>query len=176
MEKLEGKELLEYLKKSWGDNQSMIDYEIKEYYFYQLNGNLVLEFKKKPSIDKTIWYDDETEAPKLTEELFIKYNEMNMNDYATIEYKEVTKPYFIQKNLKNNQSACIKTNEYISDYESNLKWATNKGYFKRYATKEEIKEYNQVCEELKNEYIERLKKYFKRYKDKIFVSGYWVNR
>lgn len=176
MKKLEEAEARKYLSDSW-NSEKMIDWEIKNFYFYQLGDGLVLEFRKKPSIDKTIYYDDETEKPKVTENYFIYYNRHNMNEYATIEeYKEETKPYFMQKNCNNKKSTCLNTHEYIANYENNLKWAKDKNYFQRYATKEEVKEYNEICEELKKEYIERLKKYYKRYNKNITTYGYWVNR
>ena len=38
------------------------------------NGKKVLLLDKKQSIDKDLWYDDETEKPEKTEAFFIKYN------------------------------------------------------------------------------------------------------
>lgn len=43
-------------------------------------------------------------------------------------------------------------------------------------TNEEIQEYNKICDEFMNNYIERLKKYFKKYNKNICCVGYWANR
>ena len=43
-------------------------------------------------------------------------------------------------------------------------------------TDEEIKEYNNIVENINKDYDERLEKYFKKYRDKIYAIGYWANR
>lgn len=175
MKMLNTNEIIEHLK-DINETDKMIKYYVDTYYFYQLDDGLILEFRKKPSIDKTVWYDDETEAPKLTEEYFIRYNDNHLTEYATIEYDERLKPYFMQRSCTDKKSTCLATHYALTDYEQNLRWAKDKDYFQRYATKEEIEEYNKICNELKQQYIERLKKYFKRYEKNIRVSGYWANR
>lgn len=53
---------------------------------------------------------------------------------------------------------------------------TDERYFKRYLTNEEEKDFIKLMFERKNQYIDRLKKYFKKYNSKITTSGYWANR
>lgn len=172
---LDKNEIIEYLK-STGESDSMTKYYVDKYNFYKFNDELILMFIKKPSIDKVIWYDDEREAPTLTEEYFIRYNEKNLTEYETIEYDEKLTPYLMQARNTDAKSTCLATHYALTDYYENLRWAKNKGYFQRFITKEELEEYNNICTKLKQQYIERLKKYFKKYNKNICVSGYWANR
>lgn len=121
---------------------------------------------EKPTIHKDLWVDDEKEIPEKTEQFFIKYN------------------LIFNGRLESN----TKDNMFIySPYENtteNLVIASNDGYsravgdntFKRFLTKEEQAFIQRIYKNLLNDYIERLKKYFKRYNDKIYCRGYWVNR
>ena len=93
-----------------------------EYYFknqlmLMTTDGLVLLLDKKQSIDKDLWYDDETEKPEKTEAFFV-----------------------------------------------------------RYLTEEETNEILEIQKELTEKYIKRLKNYWKRYNQNIWVRGYWANR
>ena len=179
--KLTKEETRELAKTLW-DTESMQDFIIDKYDFYKTNDGLIIELEKvnKISIDKTIWYDDETEAPTLTEALFIRYNMSNEPSRNLTNYLEEAERlrtngcatgrydydgiYFVEHYTKNNQIV-------------SCNWFDEKDkYFKRYLTKEEQQEYIELMEERKQQYIERLKTYYKRYNKHISVSGYWVNR
>lgn len=176
MKRLEKNEIIECFK-NIGESERMIKYYLETYYFYTLKDGLIIKFRKKPSIDKTLWFDDEYEIPKLTEELFIKYNEKNVNcEYAELDKNDSIKAFLIQSRCNDNKGVAIQRFQYLTDYDDQLRWAKNKNYFVRFMEDEEIEEYNKVCSELKDEYIERLKKYFKRYQKHIYCQGYWVNR
>jgi len=162
MRKLENEEIIKHLE-SIGEKN--IKWHISTYYYYQLNDGLLIKFERKPSISKTLWYDDEQVMPKLTEELFINYNMINISGpYCKIEFDGgYIKPYLIKNYINDQKLASPCSNLYIADYESDLKWAKNKDIFIRFMEPEEIKEYNKICDELIQEYITRLKKYYKRY-------------
>ena len=57
-------------------------------------------------------------------------------------------------------------------------WAEEfrKQYNIREMTENEKEEYLSILKERNDQYLERLKKYFKRYGDKITTHGYWRNR
>lgn len=176
MKRLEKNEMIEYLE-SIGESERMIKYYLDTYYFYTLKDGLIIELRKKPSIDKTLWFDDEYEIPKLTEELFIRYNEKNVSgEYAELDKNDYIKAFLIQRRFDDKKNVAVQRYQYMTDYEAQLQWAKNKNYFVRFMEDEEIEEYNKVCHELKDEYIERLKKYFKRYQKNIYCQGYWANR
>lgn len=176
MKRLEKNEMIEYLE-SIGESERMIKYYLDTYYFYTLKDGLIIELRKKPSIDKTLWFDDEYEIPKLTEELFIRYNEKNVSgEYAELDKNDYIKAFLIQRRFDDKKNVAVQRYQNMTDYEAQLQWAKNKNYFVRFMEDEEIEEYNKVCHELKDEYIERLKKYFKRYQKNIYCQGYWANR
>ena len=175
------KEETRELAKTLWQSEDMQDFIVDKYDFYRTNDGLILELEKvkKISIDKTIWYDDETEAPTLTENYFVIYNRKNFPSRSLENYLEEAESlrtrgfasgqydyegiYFICNSSNNNIVAC--------------NWFDEKNkYFKRYLTQEEQQEYIELMEERKNQYIDRVKAYYKRYNKHISVSGYWVNR
>lgn len=176
MKRLEKEEMIKHLE-SIGESERMIKFYIDTYYFYELKDGLILEFRKKPSIDKTLWFDDEYEIPKPTEELFIRYNTKNVSgEYAELETNDYIKSFLIKRRFDDTKNVAVQRYQYIADYESQLEWAEDKNYFVRFMEDDEIKEYNEICKTLKEEYKERLKKYFKRYQKNISCQGYWANR
>lgn len=178
MEKMKLEEVKAILENE-GERPDMIKWYLKTYTYYKTSDGLILSFKNKPSITKTLYFDDEYEIPTLTEELFLYYNKINYtNEYRKIEkYNEQTKPYFVKHYCTSNIQVLPAMFKYsYSNYLDNLHYNNEKNYFKRYLTDEEVQEYNKICDEFINSYIERLKKYFKKYNKNIYCMGYWVNR
>lgn len=181
LKKLIPEEVGELAKKLW-DTPRMQDFIIDKYDFYKTSDGLIIELEKvnKISINKTMWYDDETEGPEVTENNFIIYNRSNMpgrNLQAYLEEKE---------NLQKNGCASGRY-DYKGIYFQNIRndknymvgcsWFDDKDYFVRYLTEEEQKDFIQLQQEREKQYIERLKKYYKRYGQKfVRKEGYWVNR
>lgn len=183
LKKLDSEEVKEVAKKLW-DTPKMQEFVIDKYDFYKTNDGLILEFEKvnKISINKVMWYDDEQEDPGKSEANFLIYNRHNTPGRsleAYIEEKENLQKngcasgrydykgiYFIQHYYKNNEIVACK-------------WFDEKDerYFVRYLTEEETSDFIQLEKERKEQYIERLKKYYKRYGQKyVRTEGYWVNR
>jgi hypothetical protein len=176
------KEETKELAKTLWDSESMQDFIVDKYDFYRTNDGLILELEKvkKISIDKTIWYDDETEAPTLTEALFVRYNMSNEPSRSLENYLEEAERLRTQGCASGRYD--YEGIYFIQHYEGDSKtvschWSDEKDkYFKRYLTQEEQQEYIELMEERKNQYIERVKSYYKRYNKHIHVSGYWANR
>ena len=174
-------ETREIAKQLW-NTESMQDFIIDKYDFYKTNDGLIIELEKvkKITIDKTIWYDDETEAPNLTEKLFINYNMSNDPSRNLSNYLEEA------ESLRANGCADGKYDYqgiyFVEHYTNNsnivsCNWFDDKDkYFKRYLTKEEQQDFIKLMKDRKNQYIERLKTYYKRYNKHINVYGYWANR
>ena len=179
--KLTLEETKEVAAQLW-NTASMQDFIIDKYDFYKTSDGLILELEKvnKISIDKTIWYDDETEEPEATEKFFINYNMSNDPSRNLRNYLEEA------ERLRTNGCATGRYDYegiyFIQHYTGNenivsCNWFDEKDkYFKRYLTAEEQQEYIELMEERKQQYIERLKTYYKRYNKHIRVSGYWANR
>lgn len=140
----------------------------------------ILELENDASISRILWYDDETPTPEKTEQYFLNYN-INLN----LPYRNINK-YLEEKErlLKTGGASSLYdydgiyfTNPYTNQKRIGFDFLYEKDkYFVRYMTKEEQSELLEIIKELQNKYIERLKKYYKRYSQNIHVSGYWVNR
>ena len=170
-------EMTNYLQ-SINETERMIKYYIDEYYFYELEDGYIIEFRKKPSIHSDMWFDDEYEIPNKNEDLFISYNmRMNGGIYHEIEQNDDRlKTFFIINYSDNRKVVAICRYNNSTDYEYYLKYYQDNNSFVRFMSDEEINEYNAICKELKEKYLERLKRYFKRYNSHIFCRGYWANR
>lgn len=183
LKQLNNEEVLEVAKKLW-ESERMQKYLIDTYDFYKTKDNLIIELEKvnKITIDKTMWYDDETEGPEVNENNFIIYNKSNMpgrNLQAYFEEKEKLEKEGCASGRYDYNGIYFVGNNYKHDFMVNCDWFSyenNRGEFKRYLTIEEQKDYIQLMKERKEQYIERLKKYYKRYGKYVHARGYWVNR
>jgi hypothetical protein len=160
-------EAIAIAKKQYANNDSMQNYLLDEYDFYVTQDEQIFEVRKtgKLPINKTIWYDDEKDAPKNHIDNFLYYNSNNSGHYDSfLESKnEMRKFYFCQNN---------KNISYI-DYEQ---YGEIRGNVIRQITAEELDDILAIYKEQKENYIERLKKYYAKYGKKISISGYWANR
>lgn len=182
LKKLNPEEVEELAKTLWS-SEDMQKYLINTYDFYKTNDGLILEFEKvnKISITKDLYYDDETEDPGTSENVFLSYNRYNVPGRSLEEYLKE------KENLQNNGCASgrydYKGIYFIQHYYNNneivaCNWFDEKDekYFVRYLTEEETNDFIQLEKERKEQYIERLKKYYKRYGKHVHTYGYWANR
>lgn len=173
-------EIEEIAKKEW-NSPKMQEYIKKSYDFIITKEGFYIELEKinKISISKTMWYDDETEGPEENETNFILYN-MRLNDPA----KHITAYLEEKERLYTMGSASGRYDYngfYIETYKEGKRTYINfyddtSGEKIRYLTEEEQEDYVRIIKDRKEKYIERLKKYFKRYGQHVHASGYWVNR
>lgn len=178
---LNNEESMQVAKTLW-ESEKMQKYLVDTYDFYTTNDGLILELEKvnKISIDKTMYYDDETEAPTVNENNFIVYNrynvpQHNLNDY--LEEKERLQTHGCASGRYDYKGIYFRLNYMNNDKVVNCNWHDDKDkYFKRYLTKEEEQDFITLVNERQAKYIERLKKYFKRYGKNITTHGYWANR
>lgn len=176
---LNNDEKLELAKQLWS-TPNMQEYLVDKYDFYITKDNLIIELEKvnKITIDKTMYYDDETEAPEVTENNFILYNRFNIPGRNLEEY--------LEEKMRLQTIGCASGRyDYQGIYFTKINdkcvacdWNSehDERFFIRYLTSEEEKEYIELMNERKEKYIERLKKYFKRYGKHINTYGYWANR
>lgn len=170
----------EYLQRESTESQEKsCKYFYKKVILLITKDGYILELDNNPSINKTLWYDDETPTPAKTEQYFLNYNiSINLpykNIKAYLEEKEK-----IQKNGcatgSYDYNGIYLTSGYTNPKRVSLSVLTDKRYFVRYMTLEEQNELIEIIKDLQNKYIERLKKYYKRYSKNICISGYWANR
>lgn len=176
---LNNEEKWKLAKKLW-QSENMQKYLVDKYDFYKTKDDLIIELEKvnKITINKTMYYDDETEPPVVNENNFINYNRSNIPGRNLENYLEE------KENLKTKGCASGRY-DYQGIYFTKINeecfacdWSSkhDERYFKRYLTSEEEKEYIELMETRKQQYLERLKKYFKRYGEHINTYGYWANR
>ena len=154
--------------------------DFKRYNIYMLDDGYYFVIDTKPEINNTLWYDDEMEEPKKSLDLFIRHNMSNLrfNFDEWVEARNCLKKGgccsghyesnpFINLNYSNSNEV------YLVFYECCGNSRRDKTTI-RDLTNDEIQEILLIAEDLKKDYIERLKKYYNKYG--MTCKGYWVNR
>ena len=165
-------EKMNFAKSEWQDPK-MQDYILTTYNYYKTFDGLIFEIEKasKLSITKTLYYDDEYNAPEINFANFEWHNRHNCNKYDYLQEKaehEYNKFYFaINGNLKN---VCV---EVLNGWE--LKERPH-NEITRELTADEKQDILTLYKQQKDEYTTRLKKYWNKYKNHITTYGYWANR
>ena len=170
----------EYMQRETEEQQEKTcKYFYKQYVLLITKDGYILELDSNSSISKTLWYDDETPTPDKTETYFLNYN-INLN----LPYRNI-KEYLEEKNRLETTGGASGlydydglyfTSNYTNKKRIGFDYLNDKRGFVRYMTSEEQNELFKIIKNLQNKYIERLKKYYKRYSKNIHVSGYWANR
>ncbi len=173
-------ETRDYIKRESPEKQEKdCKYFYKQYLLIITKDGYILELDNNPEISKTLWYDDETPTPEKNEQYFISYN-INLH----LPYRNV-KAYLEEKErLQKNGCASgaydyngiSLSKDYTNTKRVGFQVLSDKRHFLRYLTSDEQDELIEIIKDLQNKYIERLKKYYKRYSKNIHVSGYWANR
>lgn len=192
MKRLTNDEAFEMLCKINEDSKSehwkkYYQQQAKQNYYYQLDDGLVVVFERS-SIESTMYYNDEYEAPSTALESFINYNmNHNFNDNGIASWIEMerdlretgcclgshSKMWLAQ--YYNDDRKILSLQTTVSHFDGNL-YAHESREFVRYLTDEETKEMLKAYEQIKQDYDKRLRTYYKRYHDKITTYGYWANR
>ena len=161
----EQQELLTLLNLQW-QGKDMIDHCFKTSEYLNYNGKYIDIADKKPSITKTLWFDDERKIPDKNETIFIEDNmrlnapkKMGLDSYHGDKLC-ITTQYC---NDKTNGRLCGLT--YAEPSDNNIE-----------VTQELLDHINKVRSELAVKYKKRLVSYWKRYNKNVRFSGYWVNR
>ncbi len=166
-------------KESPESQEKTCKYFYKKILFLTTVDGYVLELDNDPSISKTLYYDDETPTPEKTEQYFLNYN-ININ----LPYRNIDK--YLEEKERLQKNGCASgaydydgiyfTGNYTNQKRVDFDFLDDKKTFVRYLTPEEEKELIEIIKDLQKKYIDRLKKYYKRYAGNIHISGYWVNR
>lgn len=118
----------------------------------------------KPNISSTMYYDDEQERPDKTEEQFIAYNlELNLRQTVTENNRYMFYSY-------------AKCGDHPIVSYARRGWDLARDEEVRNITDAEFDQLKAVLDAHKAAYIERLRRYWKRYGDKVSTMGYWANR
>lgn len=165
--------LEQLLNVEWNGSRSMVKHCLQHSIYVQLGDRFVDLGDRKPSIDKTMWYDDETDGP---DENFKNFKEYNMRLHAPRRIEDRTSRNFgvmVKAYIKpqycgdktHGKLACLVFEDVDSPRATGHE-----------VTTEDLKLFNKALDEAKADYEKRLAMYWKRYSKHIHASGYWVNR
>jgi len=165
---------LTWRKRSGEIDQNMVDHCLASSKYIKLGELFVDVCSRKPSITKTIWYDDTREGPDANWENFLALNiRNNMPTLYELEarYCGQISPLYIRVQYSGDKTGGkLCSLEYIPEYDSRSTDA-------RKVTQDELNEINAAVQDVRDDYRKRLEAYFKRYgKDHVTSQGYWVDR
>ena len=175
LRKANEQEIEEIIKEQWKDIK-MQEYVRKNYEYYITKDNYIMEFERanKRSVVKTLYYNDEYDAPEVN--LFNFMEENRHNGLAreienALKNKDIINVHFCLTYSHSKRNCFIYI---LTDWEKEDK----KSFYKifRDLTQEEKEDYITIMQNIQQQYTERLEKYFNKYKDKITTHGYWANR
>ena len=157
----------DYLVKLQFSNPKYFKEVMNDYIIFRTQDNYYIIINiAKPKIDKDLWFDDEKPIPAKTEEVFVNYNvELNGSKFNLKDDLYIYDPY----TYHGNENLVKVSDCFKSDKIQNFT-------YKRDLTEEEKIIIKEIYSILFDNYVERLKKYYKRYSDKVHCRGYWVNR
>lgn len=163
--------LTELLTLQWNNDERMVKYCLKSTKYVQLGDKFVAVTSSKPTIDKTMWYDDETKGPEVSFESFRRYNESNMPHELVKEkslWGGLSKLYIVPNYYRD------KTDGRLAGitYEPSERAPANG----REVTDAELEAFNMAIRDVQADYEKRLAAYWKRYSHKVTAQGYWANR
>lgn len=133
--------------------------------FIKIGDKIVRVGDKKPTIHSTMYYNDELKGPDKDFESFKDYNIlMAGNDLLSDTKKD--RGFFISRNKGSNEYFCLSCYSHFDN-----------DRFEEYLLEPEDKKHVILALEiLRADFIKRLERYYKRYKDNIDTCGYWANR
>ena len=154
------------LRHFWKD-EKMVAHCMKSTKYIELDNWFLDVCNAKPTIDATMYYNDEYAAPETNKEGFINYNRHNMPELLTDENRHFLAGKYWKQNGERLAGiiSCRRWDEPHSSCE-----------VMRELTPAEIETINAAIEEVRADYQKRLETYFKRYSGKISTHGYWANR
>ena len=171
-------ELESLLRKQWtkrdgSPDEKMVSYCLKSSKYIDLGSYYLDVGDSKPSIENTLWYDDETEGPDSSNfEAFRAYNLRG-------------KRFSLDEVIESGRQVIWVYTQYNGDKtDGKLKsWTAARvgeeprhtGEYRK-ATEDDLKAIRQGLSEISADYEKRLKTYWKRYGDKVHAAGYWANR
>lgn len=170
-------------RESEAQRQKDLEYFYKKYVVFSTCDNWIVELETNFSIDSTLWYDDEQEAPDNTFENFYLYNIRNGNIFRRLDnYLQAKKD--LQEigcasgcyDYKGMYLYSCGNNRAGVDWTDGDNYTSNKRDFIRYLTSEEQEQFIAIVNQLREDYENRLKRYWQRHQNHVCWCGYWVNR
>lgn len=164
-----------------------IDYFNKKDYIRFAKSGLTVAIDR-PSIDSTIYYNDEYDSPinaddSNKKEVFIRYNMRNFNDFRIYDWMQSRidlETIGCCSGIWSSQPVLVvyphndDNNEVHIDFTSREYTPDNANIIP--LDDDEIEALKAIVDGLKAAYMNRLETYYKRYSKNIHSYGYWANR
>ena len=161
---------LTWRKRSGSIDAKMVRHCLESGKYIKIDDRFVCVCELKPSITKTIWYDDETEGPEANYQNFLHENERNYPGHWELMHR-YEDPLYIRVRFWNDKTdGRIATLEYIPKHHN------ENAELIRPVTPEDLEKINAAVEEVRQHYKKRLETYWKKYSNQVSSRGYWVNR
>ena len=185
MKLLSRKEALQELaERRIGDNYITNDWLAKHYIYLLSNSGDLIEIDR-PKITSVIYYNDELPAPSTDFDAWKEYNMVyNFNDSSKAidkwiedvnHYREIgccsgrllLHPTYLRGADGYSHAMMLYTEPDFIESRKDIAIELNDA---------ETAEYINCIQTIKEDYIKRLKTYYKKYPHKIYTYGYWANR
>lgn len=165
-------ELTALLNIQWNNDPGMLKHCLTNTYYIALGEGVYLSVGSKQSIDKTMYYDDETTGPENNKENWIAYNKRR-----SPEHYDLTRIHGY-----NEPRTLVMQPQYFGNKtDSKLLGLTYdpRGEFLPLAqtvSPELLKRINEEVDNINADFDKRLETYWKRFSNKVRTQGYWANR
>ena len=166
-------DLEELLNIQWNNDQRMVKHCLMRCLYVQSGDTFINCGDRKPSIDREMWYDDETDGPQVNFENFKAYN-MRSNAPTPLseryrDFGQIPIPYVCTELLQrqNRRQVAVLLIRHIDEPVK---------ADERRATESELAVADNALRSARDDCERRLYAYWKRYSDKVYARGYWANR
>lgn len=162
-------ELYALMLATWHNSVKMADHCTKSSCYIKIDDLFVDVCSMKPSITKTIWYDDTHEGPDAN---FQNFRNLNERD---------SMPHLWELERRGDEHLCFGV-QYNSDKSGGRIVSPryveegSRDEFIRRVTAEELDQINAAIKIVQDDYSKRLVAYFKRYGQHVTSQGYWADR
>ena len=161
---------LQWVKRNGETDVKQVDWIIKNTaYAVNESGEYINCCTAKPSIESTLYYDDETAKPATNFDAFKRYN-IRLHGQHQLQKEFVKEYYCLLNNWHDDKTGgkmlAIQGRRNLNELSKN----------ERPLTENEFDLINAKIAEVQKDYDLRLERYYKRYADKIKTSGYFANR
>lgn len=163
---------LTWRKRNGQPDNKMVDHCMHSGKYIKIDNIFISVCDAKPAITKTIWYDDEREGPEANWENFKAMNErLNMPKTWELNYRHTNPLYIRVQYWRDNTEGRLAALEYVAEDRE------EKDGLIRKVTPEDLQKINAAVEEVRQDYTNRLERYYKRFgKDHVASQGCWRDR
>ena len=145
----------------------MVDFCIKSSKYIYLDNMYIDVCDLKPSIHSEMWYDDTKDSPGTSYQTFFNYNAKYAPDFYENRRYNKTLGLRIHYSSSPADSKVFSVCHIDPDYDHDEYIPVDNDM---------LIIVNKAVSEVREDYFKRLERYYKRYSNNIYSSGFWVDR